>query len=96
MDDRSRANGYDGYMVWCPGCECAHVFYTVNAPGKPTWKFNGNVEKPTFEPSMLVTWQEGEERKQHVCHSFVRDGQIQFLADCTHKLAAQTLNLEAF
>lgn len=29
-----------------------------------------------------------------VCHSFVRDGQIQFLGDCTHALAGQTVPLE--
>lgn len=28
-----------------------------------------------------------------VCHSFVRDGQIQFLGDCTHALAGQTVDL---
>lgn len=28
-----------------------------------------------------------------VCHSFVRDGRIQFLSDCTHKLANQTVDL---
>lgn len=29
------------------------------------------------------------------CHSFVRDGQIQFLGDCTHALAHQTVPLTA-
>ncbi|QNH60766.1 DUF6527 family protein [Hymenobacter sediminicola] len=29
-----------------------------------------------------------------VCHSFVTDGQIQFLADCTHELAGQTVALQ--
>ena len=28
-----------------------------------------------------------------VCHSFVNDGQIQFLGDCTHALAGQTVPL---
>ncbi|WP_223630229.1 DUF6527 family protein [Pseudomonas atacamensis] len=28
-----------------------------------------------------------------VCHSFVTDGRIQFLGDCTHGLAGQTVNL---
>lgn len=28
-----------------------------------------------------------------VCHSFVIDGRIQFLEDCTHGLAGQTVNL---
>ena len=30
------------------------------------------------------------------CHSFVRDGQIQFLGDCTHEFAGKTVPLEAF
>lgn len=29
----------------------------------------------------------------YVCHSFVTDGQIQFLGDCTHELAGQTVPL---
>jgi hypothetical protein len=28
-----------------------------------------------------------------ICHSFVEDGQIKFLSDCTHKLAGQTVPL---
>lgn len=27
------------------------------------------------------------------CHSFVTDGRIQFLSDCTHELAGQTVDL---
>lgn len=34
------------------------------------------------------------EARDMVCHSFVRDGQIQFLSDCTHALAGQTVPLE--
>lgn len=29
----------------------------------------------------------------HVCHSFVRDGMIEFLGDCTHALAGKTVEL---
>jgi hypothetical protein len=29
-----------------------------------------------------------------VCHSHVTDGQIQFLGDCTHKFAGQTVELQ--
>lgn len=32
----------------------------------------------------------------HVCHSFVTDGRIQFLGDCTHALAGHTVDLPAF
>jgi len=28
-----------------------------------------------------------------ICHSFVTDGRIQFLGDCTHELAGQTVDL---
>ena len=28
-----------------------------------------------------------------ICHSFVTDGRIQFLSDCTHALAGQTVEL---
>lgn len=31
----------------------------------------------------------------HTCHSFVRDGQIEFLSDCTHALAGKTVSLPA-
>ncbi|ARR57004.1 ammonia monooxygenase [Rhizorhabdus wittichii DC-6] len=31
--------------------------------------------------------------KCYVCHSFVTDGRIQFLGDCTHALAGQTVDL---
>lgn len=69
-------------------------------PGAPGgWSFNGNYERPTFQPSVLVTY-DGPDAGQDgappaVCHSFVTDGQIQFLGDCTHALAGQTVPLVA-
>lgn len=61
------------------------------------WGFNGDLERPTFTPSILSRWKEpqgeGLPPKQHVCHSFVTDGRIQFLSDCTHALAGQTVEL---
>lgn len=38
----------------------------------------------------------GDEPKEwadNVCHSFVRAGKIEFLGDCTHALAGQTVAL---
>lgn len=37
-----------------------------------------------------------DKRINTVCHSFVTDGQIQFLGDCTHGLAGQTVPLPTF
>lgn len=90
-------------MFFCPGCKCGHG---VN----DKWSFNGDMDRPTFSPSILVrgvqpvTDEEADrilagekiEPKPLVCHSFVRDGQIQFLNDCTHDLAGQTVPLEEF
>lgn len=76
----------------------------------PRWGYNGNPDAPTFTPSVLVrgtvpiTDQErdrilaGEKfgPAPLVCHSFVTDGKIQFLDDCTHALAGQTVPLPDF
>ncbi|KFC62792.1 hypothetical protein FF80_03359 [Devosia sp. LC5] len=37
-----------------------------------------------------------DKRINTVCHSFVNSGQIQFLGDCTHALAGQTVPLPPF
>lgn len=34
--------------------------------------------------------------KCSICHSFVTDGRIQFLNDCTHALAGQTVDIPDF
>lgn len=85
---------------WCPGCDHAHSIQHSAGSG-PRWGWNGNAEKPTFTPSVLVRWSEpsadpskGADESHDVpkvCHSFVVDGQMQMLADCTHKLARQTV-----
>lgn len=41
----------DGYSHWCPGCGETHRIPT----GAAGWSFNGNVEKPTFSPSVRLT-----------------------------------------
>ena len=76
----------DGKLAWdCPGCGCMHA---VN----DRWQFNGNYDKPTFSPSVKVThYHDGQGRV--VCHCFVRDGQIQYLSDCYHEMAGQTVDL---
>lgn len=32
----------------------------------------------------------------YVCHSFIKDGQIQYLDDCTHRLKNQTVPLKPY
>lgn len=83
-----------GYMIQCPGCNGWHVIYTEQDDHVTVrWEFNGNLEKPTFSPSIKVQWREGPEQANKVCHFFVRDGMIQFCGDSTHTLAGQTVPL---
>jgi len=76
----------------CPGCMQTHRIPFGKGSG-PRWTFNGDVNKPTFSPSLRIRWTYGEEGKPGVCHSFITDGQIHFLSDCTHSLAGQTVDL---
>lgn len=63
------------------------------APMSAGWGFNGDLERPTLTPSVLSTCTLGPEHTPFACHSFVTDGRIQFLGDCTHPLANQTVDL---
>lgn len=69
------------------------------------WTWDGNLEAPTFVGSMLVrrTMPKGYTDDNpapigydgptvdYVCHSHVRAGRWEFLTDCTHALAGQTV-----
>ncbi|MGH9523053.1 MAG: DUF6527 family protein [Terriglobales bacterium] len=94
------SNANPKYLAFeCPGCGSIHAV-PVEGPS-PSWTWNVSMDSPTFAPSLLVTYlanpnaieQFKEWRKERRCHSFVRNGSIQFLADCTHKLAGQTVPL---
>jgi hypothetical protein len=73
------------FAILCPGCGNAHGFSSKR------WQFNGNMNYPTISPSLLV--ESGNEHGPTRCHSFVRDGKIQFLDDCTHALKGKTVDL---
>lgn len=71
------------YIFWCPGCEHAHHIDTKR------WTFDGNLERPTVSPSLLNYAGNDTPR----CHIFVKAGRIQYLGDCTHDLAGQTVEM---
>ncbi len=101
---RSLAGG--GLSYWCQGCERLHTV-TVGEGEGPRWGYNGNADAPTFTPSVLVRTghhvgsRSAEDcdlcRRErdvcNICHTFITDGHVQFLGDCTHPLAGQTLPL---
>jgi hypothetical protein len=113
-------------MINCPGCghdhflnidpTRVHITYDKETKAEisrvphPCWDFNGDMERPTFNPSLLVRTGihiPGTDHQKNVnpedwsdyvassiiCHSFIRDGQIQLLGDCTHENAGKTMDL---
>jgi hypothetical protein len=87
---------------WCPGCDDLHQVDTQ------LWVVTGSDESLTIFPSVLVyghkkfindelAWDEIFAPENITttsrCHSFVTNGQIQFLGDSGHFLANQTVPL---
>lgn len=133
---------YRSIYTFCPGCHMAHPFRIELFPGcplrqdgsiEPIWTWDGNLETPTFSPSMLsygschlcptdyvhhvvclnsntcgnvghlILSKEPRilaHNLPHIvdpawgnCHSFLHNGQWQFLTDSAHSLAGQTVDM---
>lgn len=91
-----------GYAHWCPGCGEMH-----RIPDR--WTFDGDVEVPTFNPSVKITgkqtvkingewtgeWVLGPDGKalDDCCHYFLHAGHLFFQNDCVHSLKGKTVPL---
>lgn len=94
LSSKMRSISPGSVSFYCPGCEGIHGLNVNPDAGRPCWGYNGNPDAPTFTPSILVTLHDPDgEIPDEVCHSFVTDGMVQFLGDCTHALAGQTVPL---
>lgn len=80
-----------GYSFHCPGCGHAH-WYKIAGKGIQ-WQFDGNLEKPTFAPSLLNESYVGPVKSGQKCHLFLRGGMLEFCGDSTHELAGKTVEL---
>jgi hypothetical protein len=87
----NQAGRFMGYMFFCPGCRRAHFFRTNDPRRGRNWTFNGNVEEPTFSPSLLTQFPGGTR-----CRLYLTRGKIQFLSDCTHPMAGRTVDMVDF
>lgn len=96
----TRHNGTD-YLYWrCQGCKTEHGVPVNDTSGqRPRWDWNGDRDKPTLSPSVHVhpihdvDDEDGTVFETPRCHVFIVDGQIQFLSDCTHAFAGQTVDM---
>lgn len=91
-----------GYSHWCPGCEEVHLI-------PDSWSFNGDLDRPTFSPSVKITgvqtvvvdgkwtdeWVRDAAGKpvSYCCHYILTGGQLNFCGDSTHALAGKTVAL---
>lgn len=85
LSNKLRDSGDGGILHWCPGCDSLHIINTKtpNHLGA-IWKWNGDFNKPTFNPSINIIGQ---------CHYFIRNGMIEFCSDSKHPLSGKTVEL---
>lgn len=86
---RSRNKLITNHVHECPGCGVYHVIAIAQPfANGAQWTWNSNAHKPTVMPSVHVG-----PGSRMACHYFLRDGLLQFLPDCHHALAGQTVAL---
>lgn len=80
------------YIFECPGCKQHHEVTTQrkNDSGAQ-WKFNGNMNDPTFYPSIQIWKTNSRGIKESYCHCIITTGFIQYKKDCMHELKEQTI-----
>lgn len=77
-----KASNCDRWLFWCPGCDEVH---------QVSDRWDIDTDRNTIAPSILVSGV--NEHGPTICHSFVREGRIEYLGDCTHSMAGQTVDL---
>jgi hypothetical protein len=83
---------YQCLIFICPGCtemlggSGLHMLPVNTNVKTPAWTWDGNLEAPTLDPSILT---HGRHETNDRCHSFLRAGVFEYLEDCTHTLAGQ-------
>lgn len=86
---------YTALMFACPGCisggpdgyDGIHLLpVNCDLQGKASWRWNGDLEKPTLSPSILT---QGYSR----CHSYLAEGVFSFLTDSDHPLSGKQVPL---
>lgn len=96
-------------MFYCQGCNCHHAIndsWSFNGNyDSPTFSPSILVRGTEYTKKGWDEYDEWTKTKimppsgrfetiPTICHSFVRDGKIEYLSDCTHELAGQTLEIE--
>lgn len=96
----------DRLTWWCPGCNEAHQVAVGPGGWTWDGNAEAPTFSPSVLVGGVVRWTAAQyadaeakrargepwpEPTPRVCHSFVRGGRMEFLSDCTHALAGQTV-----
>lgn len=82
-----------GYEHWCPGCKRIHVIPVRGQSGEPKWSFNGNMDSPSFSPSVRIFVTRPNGGQETLCHYFITGGVIDYCPDSPHKYGGQKIPL---
>jgi hypothetical protein len=93
-EDGKPTNIIAGYHHWCPACDEPHGIATAtrNRCGA-IWSFNGDLEKPTFAPSIRCFTTDAKGVQHTLCHYFIKNGMIEFCGDNPHAFNNKTVPL---
>lgn len=101
LEKHTYKTGEESVWFWCSPCDTHHRFVTKRADGappqSPQWGWNGDLDKPTFTPSLFCNRDATPEDialGAHRCHLFLREGMVQYLNDCSHSAAGTTVPVE--
>ena len=97
-------------LFYCPGCDAVHgvnnAWQFNNDYEKPTFSPSVLVRTGHYSPEHksdqcwctynITHKDDPAPYRCAICHSFVKEGKIQFLSDCSHSLADQTVDLPEF
>ena len=88
LTDKLRLVTNGVYKHWCPGCKKIHEIDVLNV-NHHCWSFSGNMDYPTFRPSIKIM-KEG----QMVCHYNLVEGIVHFFGDSEHDLKWHSVALD--
>jgi len=88
----------DHIQYKCPACGWHDLPVKVIVKENRSWEWNGDLEKPTITPSVrhFHNGMPAEGIKPFCCHYYIRNGVFEFLPDCTHDKAGQTIPMTPY
>lgn len=88
--DAGTWGGSQHIYIFCPACAALGRDTGLHCMDvTKIHTFDGNYDSPTISPSL--GWP--AEPKDFHCHSYIKSGMIEYLSDCTHGMAGQTVEL---